>query len=123
MESKNQVIMLDYFPTNGRKIELPEQNCQDLSALCEFALSFNGYKFTLGGPCELSSLWDSVFERFDAIQADYISAESLEKVSIEELRCCLFFQQRGDRWNQDYGSTEDYNIWVNLIRRKMEKSK
>lgn len=105
------MLKLKYFPDNDKEIEVPNIEASD-EELSEFALSFNGYKFLDGGPEKISIVHAKTVT---LIQND---KDWLSKVSIEDLRCGLFWQQRGDRWHEDF-QREEYIMWVKLIKEKL----
>jgi len=87
-----------------KEIEVPEMDA-DLDTLCLFALSFNGYEYA-GGLVELAgneqSLWDKTINKMNAGNKD--------EVSIEDLRACMFWEQRGARYHSQLESDSAYDI-------------
>jgi hypothetical protein len=102
-------MKLYYFPPKDKQIEIPKPNCQERKELVEFALSFNGYQYVNSGVTGLSELYRQVKEK--------LRDGDLSAVTMEELRCCLFWKQRANRWN-DIEDIHEYQYWVDLIRRK-----
>lgn len=84
-----------------------------LESLCEFALSFNGYEYVNGGPAELGDLWDRVVPE--------LNAGNYEQVFIDDIRACLFLQQRSDRYHDQY-DYESYHAFIEHINRKLSSS-
>lgn len=106
------MLKLKYFPDNGEEIEVPSIDASD-KELSTFALSFNGYKFLDEGPEKISAINHKIA---NIINND---KDGLSKISMEELRCSLFWQQRLDRWNQNF-HREEYIKWINLIKEKLK---
>jgi hypothetical protein len=100
------------FDLSLKEIEVPNIN-SDISILCEFALSFNGYKY-VGGLVELggeNGLWDKI--------VPLLNNNELDKVSVEDIRACLFWVQRNDRWHQDYSNVDKYLFFIEKLREKL----
>lgn len=94
---------------NDRALEdIPDINAS-LEEMCAYALSFNGYHYIGGGPSELADLWDRVIP--------LLNDDRLDQVSLEDIRACLFWQQRADRYHQDY-DIEGYRGLIKAIRDK-----
>ena len=99
------------------EVEVPEVDA-DLETLIDFALSFNGYEYA-GGLVELAgdenSLWDRTVNKLNAGKGD--------EVSIDDLRACLFWVQRGQRYDAINSSiqldAEEYRPFVREIRKKL----
>lgn len=101
---------LPCFPLNDKQINIPSSNCEDRKQLIDFALSFNAYQYIDGGTNAVSDLYKRVKELL-------LNHDGIEDVSLEDLRCCLFWRQRANRWNY-INDIEEYQYWVNLIRKK-----
>lgn len=89
--------------------DIPAENA-DYGTMSVFALTFNGYKFVNGGPVELGDLCDRVMNN------------GIESASIDELRACMFMEQRSARFCGDADS--DYSLielreWSKLIRERL----
>jgi hypothetical protein len=77
-------------------LQLPNSNAS-LRELCDFAISFPGYKYAGGNVLELAALYERVQ---NLICTDYVIDHSkLHLVSVNDLRACLFWDQRAARWN------------------------
>jgi hypothetical protein len=110
-------------PFKPHKVEtvddLPSEDA-DINELWYFALSFNGYQYAkcdgedgleaLGGE---DGLWDRT--------VTLLNEGRLDKVSIEDLRACLFWQQRCDRYHGSEANLEDYKCFVDQMREKLVK--
>lgn len=104
-------MIINCFPDANLEIKVPSANCDNRKELIKFALSFNGYQWADGGPDKVGEIYKQVKEK--------IKEGKLGEISLEELRCCLFWRQRAHRWNgEDYGN-EEYKYWIKLIREKL----
>lgn len=93
-------------------MKLPN-NDATLDELIDFALSFNGYDYA-GGLVELggeNGLWDKVIP--------LLNEDKLDDVSVEDIRACLFWLQRSDRYHQNSSPIEEYQGFVEKLRKKL----
>jgi hypothetical protein len=82
-----------------------------IDEIIDFSLSFNGYHYINGGPEKLADLWDKVIP--------LLNSGSLDQVSLEDIRACLFWLQRADRWTGSEYDKDEYIWFIEKIRIKM----
>ena len=76
--------------------------------ICEFALSFDGYRFARGSREWLMFLADRQQDAF-------YRGGVLEPMPLNELRAALFFEQRNYRWNETEPGGKDLRFVRALI--------
>jgi len=111
------ILTLEVYDSNGLTEEtftLP--NFNNLNDLINIAKSFNGYWYC-GGLIELRELYNSVNK--------LIINNNLDKVSLLDLRACLFYLFRSVRNNvQEFGDSaydqEEMIKFVELIKVKLK---
>lgn len=87
--------------------DLRIRDLPDISAsyreIHEFALCFDGYEWA-GGFDHLAALGNRVRDQ-------YVEHRKLEDgLTLDQLRGCLFFEQRRDRWNDEFGEPDDLQV-------------
>lgn len=100
------------------EIKVPGLNA-DWDELMEFALSFNGYEYA-GGMVELAGNEECLWDR--AINA--MNVGNKDRVSVDDLRACMFWEQRGARYHSQLEGDAAYDIenfrwFVKEIREKL----
>jgi hypothetical protein len=87
--------------------DLRIRDIPDISAgyreIHEFALKFDGYEWANG--------LDRLAPLANRVRNLYMEERRLEDgLTLDELRGCLFFEQRRDRWNDEFGEPGDLQV-------------
>ena len=93
-----------------RKMKIPDKDAS-IEDICAYALEFIGYKYVNVGPEELANLYDEVAKK------------GIDNATVDELRACLFWEQRGLRYHSQLegdGIYEELREFLNAIRHKLE---
>ena len=107
-EGGHRSLITNTAPSSPLSIEQVPDITARWPAICEFALSFDGYRFARGSRDYLMALAD---RQQDAFHRGGV----LEPMPLNELRAALFFEQRSYRWNEAEPQGEELRYMRALV--------